>query len=374
MLALRSPSATVFLFSSLLLLQLPACSSFQPLDFTYPSNPVAAETPVYRDDKGDIVIDIARLSEPLALPVTVYHGTSYETIDLAHPLATTEHYTFVWKEGDNDQQHFFKLVSASGASAVVAERQIYLRGTNNTRDLGGYKTSKGRIVKWGMLYRSDDLHDLKKTDWNYWRTLHLGTLIDFREPEVWERKPDQLPKSDSLAELHLPVYDTGTTRQAYRKLLQDADPDTYDTEEILIRNNEIYVTQYTPTFAQAFDMILNQEQPMLYHCSAGKDRTGFMSAMLLLTLGVPRETVMRDYMASNYYQDRSIRRRARLAPLIGINSRVALPLLQVRVVYLQAAFQMIEERYGSIDNYIREGLCISDQEREKLKQKYLEEE
>ncbi len=360
------------MISTLLLCQLLGCSAFQPLDFPYPSNPVASETPVYRDTKGRIIVDIARLPLNFTLPVTVYHGLSYETIDEKKPLAEVNHYAFVWEEGAEDQQHFFKLVSASGASVVVAERQIYFQGTNNTRDLGGYQTTDGRRVRWGKLYRSDDLNSIRKSDWNYWQGLELGGLIDFREPEVWQRKPDRLPENATLEEQHLPVFDTGTTRQEYRKLLQSFDPDKKSSEEILVKNNQIYVSQYTETFAQAFQLLLDQEQPLLYHCTAGKDRTGFMSAMVLLTLGVPQETVVRDYMASNFYLNQRIRRRTRLAPIIGIHSRAALPLLEVRPLYLKAAFQLIEEQYGSIDNYIRDGLGISEEERKKLQQKYLE--
>jgi protein-tyrosine phosphatase len=96
-----------------------------------------------------------------------------------------------------------------------------------------------------------------------------------------------------------------------------------------------------------------------------------MSAMLLLTLGVPKETIMRDYMASNYYRQKRIRKRANLGPLIGINPYTSLPLLEVRPIYLETAFRTIEEQYGSLDNYIREGLGISEAEQEKFRQEYL---
>ncbi|MEO0334404.1 MAG: tyrosine-protein phosphatase, partial [Bacteroidota bacterium] len=279
--------------------------------------------------------------------------------------------SFLWIPKEPNRQHFFKLVDKAGQTVMIAERRVYFEGTDNTRDLGGYRTSDSRTVRWGKLYRSGDLSDLKKSDWDYWQNIGINRVIDFREPGALQRKPDRLPTNQSLAVRHLAVYDTGTTRKEYRRQLQQADPDVDNTESVLIKNNEIYVQQYTDTFTLAFQILLEQEQPLLYHCSAGKDRTGFMSAMILYTLGVPYETIMRDYLASNYYRSRRIRKRAKIAPFVGINSYAALPLLEVRPIYLETAFRTIEQQYGSLDAYIREGLGISDAERAQLKAKYL---
>ena len=363
------PQLFTYLFGWLLAFSW-SCSSLKSLDATYPVNPVAAETPVYRDADDRIIIDLALLSDTIVLPVTIYHGLSYEDINRTEPIGVSHDYSFVW-EGPEDQQHFFEIVSASGASVVVAERLIHFEGTENTRDLGGYRTRDGHTVRWGHLYRSGDLGSLKRSDLDYWQNVGIREVIDFREPEALARKPDRLP-SDDIVVQQFAVYDTSTTRRKSRKLLQRADPDEYNAETILLENNRMYVTQYTPAFAKAFAELLEQPESLLYHCSAGKDRTGFMSAMLLYALGVPRATIMRDYMASNYYRQKRIRRRARLSPLIGISPRVSLPLLEVRPIYLEAALRTVEEQYGSIDNYLKEGLGISDDEREKLREKYLD--
>ncbi len=360
-----------FTFTMLLSGLLLSCTSLSSLDAEYPINPVAQDTPVFRDAADRIVIDLALLSNRLSLPITVYHGTSYENINQTTPLGASHDYSFVW-EGEKNQQHFFELVDTTGASVIVAERHIRFKGTENTRDLGGYTAQDGRTVRWGMLYRSGDLNDLTRSDWEYWQHIGIQEVIDFREPEALERKPDRLPPSSSLVIQQFSVYDTSVTRQENRKLLQQADSYTFNAETILLENNRMYVAQYTNAFAQAFDELLQQEEPLLYHCSAGKDRTGFMSAMLLYALGVPHETIMRDYMASNYYRQARICRRAKLSPLIGINPRVSLPLLEVRPIYLQAAFQVIEEQYGSLDEYLENGLGVSPQERKMLQTKYLE--
>lgn len=353
------------------LLILSSCRSLAPLDAQYPVNPVSQETPVFRTDEGVIVVDLATVSNHLTLPITVYHGLSPETIDRDKPIGVADHYSFVWKPNSESYQHFFTLIDTTGAEMTVAERRIYFKGTKNTRDLGGYRTEDGRMVRWGKLYRSGDLNDLTSSDWKYWQNIGIATVIDFREPEALERKPDRLPKTNPPKVRHLAVYDTATTRKEYQKILQKADPDKYNTEQILIENNKIYVRQYTDTFALALKQVLEQEEPLLYHCSAGKDRTGFMSAMILLTLGVPYETVMRDYMASNYYRQKHIRKRANLGPLIGIDPYASLPLLEVRPIYLNTAIRTIKEQYGSVEAYIRNGLGISEADQEKFRQEYL---
>jgi protein-tyrosine phosphatase len=359
-----------YLLSALLISQW-SCTSLESLDAVYPVNPIAAETPVYRDKDEQIIINLARLPDTLALPITVYHGTSYETIDRTRPIGISDDYSFRW-EGSEDQQHFFELKSASGATVVVAERLIHFRGTDNTRDLGGYQTRDGRTVRWGKLYRSGDLSGLKKSDFDYFRRVGIRQVIDFRVPEDLERKPDHLPTTDSLITRQFSMYGNDLNRKENRKLLQRSDPDDFNSEEILLDYNRRYVTQHTDEFAQTFEELLQPEQPLLYHCSAGKDRTGLMSALLLLVLDVPRETVMRDFMASNYYRRKTIRFKARFSPLIGINQRIALPLLEVRPIYLEEAFRTIEEKYGSLDNYFRDGLGLSEQEQMELREKYLE--
>ncbi|MEM8966938.1 MAG: tyrosine-protein phosphatase [Bacteroidota bacterium] len=360
-----------FLIGVLFGVALLSCTSLKSLDATYPINPVASETPVYRDSGDQIIINLALVSPALTLPVTIYRGESYETIDRKQPVGVSRDYSFVW-DAVGPYQHFFELVDASGQTVVVAERQIYFRGTYNTRDLGGYSTTDGRRVRWGLLYRSDDLGDLKRSDWEYWNQIGIQQVVDFREPEALDRKPDRLPPDTSLIIRQFSVYDTSVTRRDNRKLLQRADPETYNSETILLENNRMYVEQYTSVFARTFEELLQQQHPLLYHCSAGKDRTGFMSAMILYALGVPYETIMRDYIASNYYRQKRIRRRARLSPLIGISPRISLPLLEVRTKYLEEAFRAIEEEYGSLDNYLVEGLQLSISERQALQEKYLE--
>ena len=347
-------------------------------------NPVAAETPVYRLRPREIAVDLNRAVPPDQQPVTIYQGYAPAAIDWSQPVATERRGRVQLPVSEQDRQHFFGLVTHSGDTVRVAERLIPLRGTDNFRDLGGYATKDGRTVRWGVLYRSGDLAGLTANDRTFFSHLPIETVIDFRNSEDRLRKPDRLPKGKAIKTVNPSVYDVAMSRRQYRKLLQKMGKEDH-SEELLITLNRMYVTQFTDTFALAIkalmvtqpveptgDAMLSKSIPAgLYHCSAGKDRTGFMSALLLTILGVPRETIMRDYMASNYYRYSRIRRHARLAPFIGIRSEVARALLEVRPVYLEEAFRTIEDEYGSVERYIRQGLGISEEEQVQLREWYL---
>lgn len=336
-------------------------------------NPIDAETPVYRYKSNKLIIDLNQIVPPAHQPVTVYQGYTYDAIDWSQPVAVAKKGKINISLEDRYRQHFFGLVSVRGDTLRTAERLIPMKGTDNFRDLGGYATTDGRTVKWGLLYRSGDLSDLKAKDLNFFEHLKISQVVDFRSREDRDQKPNCLPKGDNIETTNPSVYDPTITRKQYRKKLQSIRA-TDNPEAILIELNRMYVAQFTDSFAVAIKTLAAQpssSQAGLYHCSAGKDRTGLMSALFLTILGVPRETIMRDYLASNYYRYARIQRRACLAPLVGIRSDVARALLEVYPMYLEEAFRTIEEMYGSVEQYIRQGLNISEEKQADIRKQYL---
>ena len=192
--------------------------------------------------------------------------------------------------------------SARSNPKPVRTRRLVFSGAKNFRDLGGYPSTDGRSVRWNLLYRSDALHKLTDADHERLVDLDLERIIDLRaEPEA-EQEPDRLPADLSRRLVHIPMSDNETnavfeTRDVFIKNLKNI-----DAVQFLLQTNTEFVTRFTPQFKQFLHEVLSASgRPVLFHCAAGKDRTGFAAAILLRILGVPHHVVQEDYLLTNQY-------------------------------------------------------------------------
>jgi protein-tyrosine phosphatase len=271
----------------------------------------------------------------------------------------------------------FALVAAGSVTACggdlyagmpehVRKRHLALEGAPNFRDLGGYATADGRTVKWGMLYRSDNLSHLTDEDLARVSALGLNLVCDFRtEPERAE-EPDRLPASDTPEVLALPIGVDGFMVNDLRERVMSGDVEGLDLRGMLIEGNRQFATKQAPTYAAMFERITKPENlPALVHCTAGKDRAGFAAAAILSVLGVPYETVLADFLLTNHYTASATERRLFMIELFSLtraDSDALRPLFGVEPAYLEAAFGAIEEKYGDFDSYRREALGLDDAE------------
>ncbi len=250
-----------------------------------------------------------------------------------------------------------------------------LDGAHNFRDLGGYPTADGKQVKWGLLFRSSRLSSLNSEDRKYLNRLQVGTVFDFRTLEEKEEKPDQLPKNGSIDYIELPINPGNNTHEYIKKEIEKADNSGQSMVNFMTKLNRELVTDFTPVYRKWLHMLANGDgQPIVFHCTAGKDRAGFASTVLLLALGVSQEIVMEDYLLSNQYsQDylRSTLLKFKIFTLFQYDDALLKPLLEVRRDYLSAAFDQITKDYGSIDNYLATGLGLTDELKKKLRLLYL---
>jgi protein-tyrosine phosphatase len=149
-----------------------------------------------------------------------------------------------------------------------------------------------------------------------------------------------------------------------------------DFGAMLIEGNRAFATRFNPQYAAMFDRIaIPANLPTLVHCTGGKDRTGFAAAIVLRALGVPEETVFEDYLLTNVYTANEIERNLMLLRVylfFRTKPEAIRPLLGVRRDYLEAAFDTIDERYGSLEAYLREGLGVSDEELAQMRAQLLE--
>lgn len=246
----------------------------------------------------------------------------------------------------------------------VQRRHVALDGAANFRDLGGYSTSDGRRVRWGQLFRADALGDLSDDDLETVAGLGIKLICDFRSPLEVEEAPDRLPATNPPELLALPILDEGTFQDELRERITSGNLEGYDWENMLVDANRSFVTDYPHRYAQMFDRITQPASlPALIHCTGGKDRAGFGSAMILRTLGVSQETVIDDFLLTNHYTAARIRQImwiVRLTSFFQTDPELLRPVLGVERRYIEAAFDQIEQSHGSFENFRRDALGMSE--------------
>jgi len=258
----------------------------------------------------------------------------------------------------------------------VRRRHVVLEGARNFRDLGGYATADGRTVRWGLLYRSDNLAHLTDADLDELARLGIKLVCDFRSAPEKAEEPDRLPKANPPEVAELAIFDESFSPSEFRKRLLSGDLGDLDLRKALTDANRQFATRFAPQYAAMLDLVSKPaDLPAVVHCTAGKDRTGFAAAVILRTLGVPEETVYQDFLLTNHYTADYIDRTLwtiRLLSLFRVDPERVRPVLGVERGYLAAAFKEVDARYGSFDAYRREALGFDDAETEAFRRLALE--
>ncbi|MDR3138614.1 MAG: tyrosine-protein phosphatase [Treponema sp.] len=237
---------------------------------------------------------------------------------------------------------------------TAPERLLPLKGLYNVRDLGGYAGAEGKQVRWGLLYRGGDLHGIPEGDRAVLAGRNLKTIVDFRGEKEKEKAPDDaLPTVTCTRELAIEAGNILDLTRAGQGITGEA-----LMEELYRHLVSIAREQYR----EFFELLAEpQNTPLLFHCSAGKDRTGLAAALILTALGVSRETVYADYMLSEEYLE------GKYTEWIAASPHLAM-MVSVRRSYLAAAFQTIDTLYGGTDRYLREEIKAKP---ERLRELYL---
>ncbi|MEL7534284.1 MAG: tyrosine-protein phosphatase [Bacteroidota bacterium] len=248
----------------------------------------------------------------------------------------------------------------------VRERHIPVEGSPNIREVGGLFTQDGYQVKWGKVFRSGATYEIPESEFPFLKTLSLKTICDFRTPAEREDEPDNWPDIDQIKLVFNTVGDTNLMQNDWLAELQKED---FNPEQILIDGNRSFVEEGTPAYTKFFELLLEEANyPLLYHCSAGKDRAGFATVSLLMALGVDSTQAVQDYLMSNYYRYGSDEDRLeKAATFLGAEPEKLRPLMSVKPTYIAAAFEAIRENHGSFEAYLCESLGVCSAEREKLK-------
>jgi len=218
-------------------------------------------------------------------------------------------------------RQWFTLVPEHGGSLRLADRLIELDGTVNFRDAGGYRTEDGHWVRMGAVYRTDSLDKLTDADLAKLKRLGISVDYDLRTTSERAAGPDRLPEGVRYVVANVvgddsPLFSLPKTAEEAAQLMIDGEKSMVSGESA------------KTAYSSVFGGLARDADGVLYHCTAGKDRTGWASAALLTALGVPRETVMKDYLASNDY--RAEANAAALAAMPAEQAAVYKPMLDVR--------------------------------------------
>ncbi|MCX4526380.1 tyrosine-protein phosphatase [Streptomyces sp. NBC_01551] len=260
-------------------------------------------------------------------------------------------------------RQWFDFKPERGEGLRLADRLITLEGTANFRDAGGYRTTNGQWVKMGEIYRSDALHKLTANDLAKLQRLRVKTVFDLRMQDERTKDADKVPAG--AAYVVADVFAGSPSFQTMPKSPDEAVKSMIDAEKAMVSGDG-----GKKAYTQVFEGVQNDRgRSALFHCTAGKDRTGWANATLLTALGVPQETVMADYLASNDY--RKAANDAILSHLPAAQAAVYKPLLDVRPEYLNSGYDEVKAEYGTFDRYLKNGLGVDARELKELKRDLL---
>lgn len=271
------------------------------------------------------------------------------------------------------------LQDETAAVAAVPGQSPHIASVPNLRDLGGYSTETGKTVAKGLLYRSNQLTGISPEDMATLAILRLKTVYDLRTAGEKEGHPSELPPGTSYVWLDVLADLPEGWMDETLQLLKEAkkanaalgDGKAAQGMEEMYRGFVALESARTE-FGKLFLGLSDQEAlPAVFHCTAGKDRTGWAAAVLLSLLGVPRETIYEDYLRSNEYILPLYQDRINALVATGVDQSIPLSIMGVNKAYLDAAFDEMGKRYGSVESYLSEGLGIDIARQEAIRKLYL---
>ncbi len=278
-----------------------------------------------------------------------------------------------------DRRIYFCVQSDNFSPQWAASTHVEIDSIPNFRDMGGYETQNGKTVKWGQFFRSGTLTPLEGDEKEVLESLNLKHILDYRSEGERNQSPDNLPstaqyypvpamkESSNIAKLAATDFKTIMGAIKTKEDGQKAIDLFLDLYSQLPFENPAYQTLF-----EAMDDV--EENPILQHCSAGKDRTGVGCALVLLALGVDEETVMEDYLLSNVFRNTFFEIH-KMEKLVGASFseealHVATFLSQVSKELLSASFIKIKEHYTTFDHFFLKEYGISQEKLVQWQQKY----
>lgn len=254
---------------------------------------------------------------------------------------------------------------------IDERRLVALQGGRNFRDLGGYPTSDGRRVKWGTLFRSGSMVGLTSADYDSLSKLSIKAVCDLRTIQERNAEPNRWCQA---AKINYWAREHGDSFGELRKVMASGLSTPEAARAAMIQGYRRLPFEQAPAHRELFNRLAVGELPLVFNCSAGKDRAGTAAALILSALGVPRETVVEDYVLTDRVVDlESIfmaksHRSALLSQAPGIVAAV----LKADPDYVRAALDAVEEKHGTVAAYLRDALGMTAEASSEIRRRLLE--
>ena len=277
----------------------------------------------------------------------------------AHPLFEG---SGQWNIEDNDR--FVYRIEEDGNTRYYANPLLENTHILNFRDIGGYETQDHKQVRYNCFYRSGAIVS-DEEGLSYIKQLNIQSVLDFRSHGEMEHLKD--------AQLGWEYYPIGAIKEIgelqgnfdFQMLLGQVKPEELTSYLLKIHKQLPF---HNDAYKKMFSLLLEEKVPLLFHCSAGKDRTGVAAYLILKTLGVDEKTIMQDYLASNFYRAQE---NEQIGVKAGVLKEQVLYLMMVHEECLQASMDEIKKRYPDFNTYLFKEYGIDQDKLEFLRKRYL---
>ncbi|MCJ7772705.1 MAG: tyrosine-protein phosphatase [Desulfobacterales bacterium] len=284
--------------------------------------------------------------------VSIIHGPSQELIERSSPVITVSGINFVELSGlEKSIRHYFYIIPKGSPGFLIAERRVPLEGSVNFRDLGGYKVSDGRQIKWGKMYRSDNLARLSDMDQTKLKNMGIKLVCDFRTDAEIKKAPDKFPGKGSAKYLHLPVIHGEFDNTTLFDRIKNGDIGWININ-FMIEGYIKSLDNFAGTWGEVIKRLSKTDNlPLVFHCTAGKDRAGTCAALILLALGVPEQIVIEDHNLSNIYIAKVLDKIYGHIKSFGVDPELVSPYFTAPKECVTSLIHHINHQYGSAYNY-----------------------
>jgi protein-tyrosine phosphatase len=265
------------------------------------------------------------------------------------------------------------FIDKCSALVRAEQRRIApLQGGHNFRDIGGYQSQNGQRVRWGRVFRSGTMAMLTEADQQYMAQLGIKVICDFRSSKERAIRPTQWSESHRIVQWSRDHE--SSVGEIVASLSHPAASAASMREKMLAAYRDLPYEQ-ADSYREVFRRIADGDMPLIFHCSAGKDRTGIAAALLLTLLGVPHQQVVADYLLTERFFERGCRmvlseptsrRFAKVDPAIWE------PMMRAEPAYIEAMFDTLRARHGRVEAYLEHTLGLDASLRTRIQRELLE--